>query len=151
MKGELCHEVEVAAAAEKVWAIYGTHEIGKLLPTLVPHAIEKVECEGDGGAGSTMKVFHTSDIPGPKSFKEEFVKVDHEKRVKEAKQVEGGFLAMGFLSYVVRFEIVEKGSDACAIKYTIDYDAGEGASVEASVIVTALTDIAQAVAKHLGA
>ncbi|CAN6236100.1 unnamed protein product, partial [Urochloa humidicola] len=68
----------------------------------VLHQVEVVR--GDGGVGTVIKVTLPPGIPGRHSYKEEFVKIDNENRVKEAAVIEGDILELGFITYVTRFE-----------------------------------------------
>ena len=95
-------------------------------------------------------VLYLLGIPGVKYDKEEVVKVDHEKRVVEAKQIEGGHLDLGFLSSHSRVEIVEKDANTCVIKGTIEYEIGEGSSADPSHITThSMAMLSEAIVKHL--
>lgn len=83
-------------------------------------------------------------------YKEKFVKIDHEKRLKEAIIVEGGYLDMGFKSYLVRLEILEKSSDSSIIRSTIEYEVEEEHAQNAAFVTTdALASISQVVSKYL--
>lgn len=56
MKGTLSHELDVKAPAGKVWEIYGTLQLSRLVPQLVPDLIEKIVVEeGDGGVGTVLR------------------------------------------------------------------------------------------------
>lgn len=63
--------------------------------------------------------------PGPQSY-EEFVKIDDESRVKEAAAIEGDILDLGFITYLTRFEIVEKGPGTSVIRSTVEYEYDDG-------------------------
>ncbi|KAF4393371.1 hypothetical protein F8388_023175 [Cannabis sativa] len=112
VSGQVFHELEVKAAANKVWEIYGNaQELGKLVVNNLKGSIQKIEVvEGDGGEFKF------------KSHKEKYTKVDNEKRVKEVEVIEGGYLELGFTLYRVRFEIIEKDEGCSIIKSTIEYD-----------------------------
>lgn len=89
-------------------------------------------------------------IPGPPYQKEEFVKVDNENRVKEAKVIEAGFLLFGFQSYLMRFEIVKKDNDSSVIRSTVEYEIDDKHASNASLVTTDLVaTIAQVIAKYL--
>lgn len=62
--------------------------------------------------------------------------VDHEKRVKIAEIIEGGFLDLGFTFYQVRIEVIEneKDENACTVKFTIEYEVKEEAAANASLV-----------------
>lgn len=87
-----------------------------------------------------------------KYVKDEVVKVDHEKRVMETKQIEGGHLDLGFLSSHTWVEIVEKDANTTVIMGTIKYEIGEGCPVDPSLIKTdGMAMLSEAIAKHLNA
>jgi hypothetical protein len=60
--------------------------------------------------------------PGSEAFKEKFVKVDDENRVKECLVTEGSFLDRGFKKYLVRIEIIGEEREASTIRSTIEYE-----------------------------
>ena len=61
-------------------------------------------------------------IPGLESYKEKFIKVDNENYIKEAQVIDGDILKLGFLSYMVRFEVIAKGPDSSVIRTTVEYE-----------------------------
>jgi len=64
-------------------------------------------------------------IPGLESYKEKFIKVDNENYIKEAQVIDGDILKLGFLSYMVRFEVIAKGPDSSVIQSTVEYEIDE--------------------------
>ncbi|KAM6582961.1 hypothetical protein CsatB_009963 [Cannabis sativa] len=125
VSGQVFHELEVKAAANKVWEIYGNaQELGKLVVNNLKGSIQKIEVvEGDGGVGTLIEFHFAPDGEFRfKSHKEKYTKVDNEKRVKEVEVIEGGYLELGFTLYRVRFEIIEKDEGCSIIKSTIEYD-----------------------------
>jgi len=66
-------------------------------------------------------------IPGLESYKEKFIKVDNENyiNIKEAQVIDGDILKLGFLSYMVRFEVIAKGPDSSVIRSTVEYEIDE--------------------------
>lgn len=95
-------------------------------------------------------MFCLPGIPGLQFSKEKFVKIDNEKRVKEALVVEGGFLDLGFRSVLYRFEIIEKDSNSSIIKSVIEYEIDEEHAANASfVTVSPLATITEAISKYL--
>lgn len=83
-------------------------------------------------------------------YKEKFVKTDNENYIKEAIGVEGGFLDVGCLSYLVRLEIIPKGCDSSIIRSTIEYETDDKCHVDSSLISTdLLATIADATTKYL--
>ncbi|ONK71966.1 uncharacterized protein A4U43_C04F14270 [Asparagus officinalis] len=151
MKGSLSHELEVALPAYEVWEVYSTLRLAELTVDLLPDVVSKFEVEeGDGGVGTVLRLTLGPGAPGMTYYKEKFIKIDHEKRLKDAIVVEGGYLNLGFSSYLVRFEILEKSSDSSIIKSTIEYELPDEHAANASFVTTAaLAAIAEGVSKHL--
>nr|WGU11343.1 norbelladine synthase 2 [Crinum x powellii] len=151
MKGSLCHELEVALPAGELWEVYGTLRLAKLVVELLPNAVSKVDVEeGDGGVGTVLHVIYAPGIPGLTYHKEKFVKIDHEKRLKDAVIVEGGHLDLGFSSYLIRFEILERPNNSSIVKSTVEYEVDEEHAASASFATTEpLAAIGEAVSKHL--
>ncbi|XP_010908499.1 norbelladine synthase [Elaeis guineensis] len=151
MKGSLFHELEVGLPASEVWEVYGTLRLAQLVVELLPHVIQKVDViEGDGGVGTVLKVTFAPGTPGVQFYKEKFVKVDNEKRVKEVLVVEGGFLDLGFRSVLFRLENIEKDSNSSFIKSTIEYEIDEEHAANASLVTTAfLATMAETISKYL--
>ncbi|KAI5010171.1 hypothetical protein ZWY2020_012308 [Hordeum vulgare] len=90
--GSLWHEFETDLPAADVWEVYGSLALGQLVPQLLPHVLSKVELvEGDGGVGTVLLVTFppAGASEEPRSYKEKFNVVDHEKYIKEAEIVEG--------------------------------------------------------------
>ncbi|CAL5030296.1 unnamed protein product [Urochloa decumbens] len=123
MKGSKSQEVEADVPAAELWKIYGTIRFVELVHQLLPQILYQVEIvSGDGGVGTVIKVTLPPGIPGRHSYKEEFVKIDNENRVKEAAVIEGDILELGFNTYLTRFEIVEKGPSSSVIRSTVEYE-----------------------------
>ncbi|KAL6651303.1 hypothetical protein ACP70R_010228 [Stipagrostis hirtigluma subsp. patula] len=126
MKGSKSHELAADVPASELWAIYGTLRFVELVHQLLPQVLHKVDVvRGDGGVGTVIQVTFPPGNPGPQSYKEEFVKIDDENRVKEAAAIEGDILNIGFLKYVTRFEIIEKGPGSSVIRSTVEYEFDE--------------------------
>ncbi|KAG1354246.1 S-norcoclaurine synthase 2 [Cocos nucifera] len=151
MKDSLFHELEVCLPAGEVWEVYGTLGLAQLVVELLPHVIQKIDViEGDGGVGTILHLTFPPGTPGIQFYKEKFVKVDNEKRVKEVMVVEGGFLDLGFRSVLYRLEVVEKDSNSSIIKSTIEYEIDEEHAANASFVTIAfLATIAEAISKYL--
>ncbi|XP_020085359.1 S-norcoclaurine synthase-like [Ananas comosus] len=151
MKGSVCHELDTDLPVDELWAVYGTLRLVQLAAELLPNIVQKVSTvHGDGEVGTVIQVNFVPGIPGPPYQKEEFVKVDNENRVKEAKVIEAGFLLFGFQSYLMRFEIVKKDNDSSVIRSTVEYEIDDEHASNASLVTTDLVaTIAQVIAKYL--
>lgn len=151
MKGSLCHEHEAALPAEELWEVYSKLRLAELVVELMPDVISKIDVEeGVGGVGTVLCLTFGPGVPGFTYYKEKFMKIDHEKRSKEAIIVEGGYLSMGFTSYLVRFEILEKSKDTSIIKSTIEYEVPEEHAQNASFVTTdAVALISEKVSNYL--
>ena len=97
------------------------------MPELLPHVLAKVELvSGDGGVGTILQLTFPPGIPGLQSYKEKFVKLDNENYIKETETIEGDILKLGFLYYMIRFEIIGKGTTCSVIRSTIEYEIDDG-------------------------
>ncbi|KAA0041657.1 hypothetical protein IC582_007412 [Cucumis melo] len=150
MVREISDESEIQAPAAKVWKLYGGLEIAKFIPVHLPNLIHKIEVlEGDGGEGTLLHVTFAHGLGGPTSYKEKFVKIDNENRIKIAEMVEGGYLDLGFTLYKFRVEIIEKSEESCIVKSSVEYELEEEATSNISLAsVQSLVVIAQAVNKY---
>ncbi len=93
---------------------------------------------------------HLLGIPGLQSYKEKFIKVDNKNYVKEAEAVEGDILKLGFLSYMIRFEIIRKGANTSVIRSTIEYEIGdEHPELQAMVSTASLAATAEKFAEYI--
>ncbi|KAI5010169.1 hypothetical protein ZWY2020_012306 [Hordeum vulgare] len=151
--GSLWHEFETDLPAADVWEVYGSLALGQLVPQLLPHVLSKVELvEGDGGVGTVLLVTFppAGASEEPRSYKEKFNVVDHEKYIKEAEIVEGGFLDLRFRKYLVRFEVVGKEDGRSVIRSTVEYEVDAEHAKNASLVSTeALAAVAEAITKHI--
>ncbi|XP_062093190.1 norbelladine synthase-like [Humulus lupulus] len=135
VSGQVSHELEVMAPANKVWEIYGTLRLAKLVEENLKTVIENIDVvEGDGGVGTVLNLHFVPGVAKYKSYKEKYTKVDDEKRVKEAEVVEGGYLDFGFTLYRVRFEMIEKDEGSSIIKSTIEYELKEDSAENISLV-----------------
>ncbi|XP_047079625.1 norbelladine synthase-like [Lolium rigidum] len=149
MKGSLCHELETGLPAADVWEVYGSLLLPELIPQVLPTIVAKVEVSGDGGVGTILHVTFCPGLP-LKYQKEKFIKVDHENLVKEAIVVEGTVLDLGFLKYLMRFEIVGSAAKNCVIRSTLEYEVADGDTNTASLASTdTLASLAEAITRHL--
>ncbi|CAN6229375.1 unnamed protein product [Urochloa humidicola] len=151
MKGSKSHEVEADIPAAELWKIYGTVRFVELVHQLLPQILYQVEVvRGDGGVGTVIKVTLPPGIPGRHSYKEEFVKIDNENRVKEAAVIEGDILELGFNTYVTRFEIVEKGPSSSVIRSTVEYEYDDGRpELEAAARTAPLAAAAERIVQYV--
>ncbi|WVZ65010.1 hypothetical protein U9M48_014444 [Paspalum notatum var. saurae] len=150
MKGSKVHEHETDVPASELWAIYGTLRAAELLPKLFPHVLAKVELvSGDGGVGTILELIFAPGIPGLKNYKENFIKVDNENYIKEVQTIECDLLKPGFLSYMVRFEIIAKGPNSSVIRSTIEYEIVDAhPELEATVSTAGLAATAAKFSEH---
>ncbi|XP_055824548.1 norbelladine synthase-like isoform X2 [Solanum dulcamara] len=119
MLGKFSEQIQVNAPTSEVWNLYGTFKLPNLVVEKLPHIVEKVELiERNGGAGSLLKVSLVGNAP----YKEKYVLVGDEKRVKEVEIVEGGFLDLGFKFFLIKWEILENDENSSIIKLTIDFE-----------------------------
>ncbi|KAK8527386.1 hypothetical protein V6N13_085217 [Hibiscus sabdariffa] len=115
----LTNELQVNVAASRVWELYRHLGISRLAAQQLQNVIHNVQVlEGDGGVGTKLKL---TFAPGNSSYTERFIEIDDEKKVKVAKGLEGGCLAIGCSVQIVRLEIIEKTSDSCIIRSDIGY------------------------------
>ncbi|XVF78207.1 hypothetical protein PTKIN_Ptkin14bG0111700 [Pterospermum kingtungense] len=115
----LTNELEVNVPARTVWKLYRHLGISMLAAQELKNVIQSVDVlEGDGGVGTVLKL---TFVPGNSSYTERFIVINDEKRVKVAKGLEGGCLAIGCSVQIVRFDIIEKASGSCIIKSDIAY------------------------------
>nr|CAD1845042.1 unnamed protein product [Ananas comosus var. bracteatus] len=106
-EGKPLHELEVGLPAGEIWEVYGTLRLARLAVELLPNILQKADIvHGDGGVGTVLHLTFPPGNPGPQYYKEKFTKVDNDNYVKEAVVIEGGYLQLGFTSYLVRFEIL---------------------------------------------
>ena len=88
-------------------------------------------------------------IPGLESYKEKFIKVDNENYIKEAQTIEGDLLKLGFLYYMIRFEVIPKGPNSSVIRSTIEYEIDDAhPELEAMVSTVALAATAEKFSEH---
>ncbi|KAK3198358.1 hypothetical protein Dsin_021773 [Dipteronia sinensis] len=148
--GKLCHELEVDVGASEVWELYGTLKLAKLVEQQLTSFFHKIEVlQGDGGVGTLLNIVL---VPGTFGYKERFTKVDNERRIKETEIVEGGYLELGFIFYIIRLEIIEnlEKESSSIIKTTIEYQLMEDMASNASIVtIQPLAHIAQTAKTYL--
>ncbi|KAL5216521.1 hypothetical protein ABZP36_007922 [Zizania latifolia] len=151
MKGSRSHELETDIPASQLWEVYGTLRAAELLPELLPHILAKVEVvTGDGGVGTVLQLTFPPGIPGLQRYKEKFVRVDNKNYIKEAEAIDGDILKLGFLSYLIRFEIIQKGPSSSVIRSTVEYEIGDGnPHLQAMVSTASLAATAEKFAEYI--
>jgi len=88
-------------------------------------------------------------LPGLQSYTEKFIKVDNENYTKEAEAIDGDILKLGFLAYMIRFEVISKGPNSSVIKSTIEYEIDDAhPEVEAMVSTALLAAAAEKFSEH---
>lgn len=138
MRKSQSHDFETDVPASELWEVYGTLRAAELLPELLPQVLSKVELvSGDGGLGTILELTFPPGIPGLEKYKEKFTKIDNEKYIKEAETIDGDVLKLGFLYYMVRFEIIVKGPSSSVIRSTIEYEIDDGHPELESMVSTA--------------
>ncbi|OVA01281.1 Bet v I domain [Macleaya cordata] len=157
MKYEFINELQVDASADDVWAIFGSPNLSKVFLELLPSMVEsKCILEGDGGLGTVFRVVYR---PGyvPHTYKEKIVTIDHDKRLKEVQQIEGGHLEMGFTSYMKSGQILEikDCNNSCIIRSITKYEIKDDLEVmnnNVSSLITGLDTLvafARAIPKYI--
>ncbi|XVF30512.1 hypothetical protein REPUB_Repub16aG0064300 [Reevesia pubescens] len=151
MHGHLSQDTQVGVPAAVVWDAYAGLELGRLVDKLLPDVIGRVEViEGDGGVGTIAKLTYPPGSPGIGYMIERFTKVDNENRVKETEVIEGGYKALGVDLVRIRLEILEKDSESCIIRSSIEYEVDDKLAEVASLVsIKPLEIMAEAVGKHL--
>ncbi|XP_042058825.1 norbelladine synthase-like [Salvia splendens] len=154
MYGTISDEMTVGVPATKAWKLCSTLQFPKVVKEALPDLISRIDVvQGDGGAGTILElIFHPGMGGGWKSYKEKFMVLDHEKRVKEVEVVEGGFLDLGFTLYRNRFEVIEvEGNEKqCIIRYAIEYELKEEAAANVALVaIQPLIAIMQHSAEYL--
>ncbi|PON49519.1 Bet v I/Major latex protein [Trema orientale] len=131
VSGELSqsHELEVNVGASQVWELYSSLRLAQLVEEKLSSVIQKINVvEGDGGVGTVLHLFFVPGAARFSDYKEKFTKVDHEKRVKEAEVIEGGYLEFA------RFEIIEKDDRSSIIKSTFEYQVNDDSAANVSLV-----------------
>ncbi|MCL7030496.1 hypothetical protein MKW94_019677 [Papaver nudicaule] len=153
MTYELTNEMAVNASANDIWAVYSSPDLPKLIVKLLPGVFERIDyVRGKGGLGTILRLVYP---PGsvPLTYKEEFVTIDHRKRLKEVLQIEGGYLAMGATFYMDSFEIIKTGRGSCVIRSKTAFEVPDEKNVDLKVSkyvsVDGLVSMATAISKYV--
>ncbi|XP_044483873.1 norbelladine synthase-like [Mangifera indica] len=151
MHGLVAANTLVAASAASVWEIYGTLQVLTIINTYLPDVLGRVKVlEGDGHAGTILNVTLPAGTPGVGYMEEEITKVENKKRVKQTKSLKGGFIAMGFESYITTYKIIENNSTSSIIRSTIKYKIDHKLANLTSLVNTNLVEtLAETVGKYL--
>uniref|UniRef100_A0A7N1A0S5 Bet v I/Major latex protein domain-containing protein n=1 Tax=Kalanchoe fedtschenkoi TaxID=63787 RepID=A0A7N1A0S5_KALFE len=149
VRGVLSSDHLVEAPASAVWSAYSGLELPRLITELLSDVLGVAEVvQGDGGVGTVIRVTSVPGSAGPGDFIDVYTKVDDEARVKEKETVEGGFRALGFSLYRMRFEVMEKGESAAVIRSTVEYEVEDEEKAKL-VSMKPLELIAEAVGKFV--
>ncbi|KAI3919357.1 hypothetical protein MKX01_038827 [Papaver californicum] len=137
VKKEIRYDLEVPTSADFIWSVYSSPDIPRLLrDVLLPGVFEKLDViEGNGGVGTVLDIVFP---PGavPRRYKEKFVNINHEKRLKEVIMIEGGYLDMGCTFYLDRIHVIEKTSKSCVIKSSVVYEVKQECADAMSKLIT---------------
>ncbi|XP_026448695.1 S-norcoclaurine synthase 2-like [Papaver somniferum] len=143
---ELINEFDIAASADDVWAVYSSPDLPKLIVELLRGVFENIEVvEGNGGL-----VYPNGSVP--LSYKETFVTMDNQKRLKEVRQIEGGYLEMRCTFYMDSFQILKKTYDSCTIRSITKYEVSAELAEKVSshvISVESLIILARAISKYV--
>ncbi|XWS58721.1 hypothetical protein CRYUN_Cryun08bG0058900 [Craigia yunnanensis] len=83
-------------------------------------------------------------------MKETFTKIDDEVRLKETEIIEGGFKDVGFEVYRICLQIIEKDTESCIIRSSVEYEIDEKLEEIASQATTKpLAIMAEVIGKYL--
>ncbi|KAI3832341.1 hypothetical protein MKX03_034658 [Papaver bracteatum] len=153
MRYKLINEFDVNASAVDVWEVYSSPNLPKLIVDLLPGTFERIDIvEGNGGVGTVLRlVFPPGTVP--LTYKEKIVTIDNSKRLKEVRQIEGGYLDMGVSFYMDSFQIIEKvGYNSCTIKSTTKYEINDdelAKKVSPLISVDSLVNMARGISKYV--
>ncbi|KAK4403752.1 S-norcoclaurine synthase 2 [Sesamum angolense] len=153
--GSVSREIEVNVSPTETFRVYGSLILVQLAMEAFPDKYYEFKVvKGDGGSNSIIEVFM---VPGvePDWYREEYMVVDYEKRIKSNRMLEGGVMDQGFISYVTTLRALEKegNPNACIMTGTIDYvvkDASSLPVVQSSIdgLYGIMTTVAAYVTKY---
>ncbi|GMI78908.1 hypothetical protein HRI_001560100 [Hibiscus trionum] len=151
MHAHIPQDTAVGIPATVVWDLYGGAKLGRLVDKLLADVIGKVEIvEGDGGVGTIIKLTFPPGGQMTGDMVEIIAKVDDENRVRENEVIEGGFKDLGFDLFRFRLEIIEKDSESCIIRSSMEYEIDDELEdvVSRYVSIRPLKIIAETAGKH---
>ncbi|MCL7035494.1 hypothetical protein MKW94_028277 [Papaver nudicaule] len=151
MRYELINEMEVAAPAEDIWAVYSSPNLPKLIVKLLPDVFERIDyVEGTGGVGTIIQVVYPAGSV-PRTLKEKFVTIDDHRLLKEVQQIEGGHIAMGVKFHMISFKIIKKSPASCIIRSKIEYIVPDNLAAKISPLINVegLVGMARAISKYV--
>ncbi|KAI3979193.1 hypothetical protein MKX01_017018 [Papaver californicum] len=136
VKKEIRYDVELPTSVDSIWEVYSSPDILRLLrDVLLPGVFEKLDViEEDGGVGTVLDIVSPPGVV-PR-YKEKFVNINHEKRLKEVILIEGGYLDMGYTLYLDRIHVIEKTSKSCVIKSSVVYEVKKACADAISKLIT---------------
>ncbi|KAI3517111.1 hypothetical protein L1887_16319 [Cichorium endivia] len=153
MFGSISEELDVKASIIQAWEVYSTLKIAMIIKSAFAQFSTIDILEGDGGVGTIVKITPHPGVPMGTAFKEKFTKIDHEKRVKEIKIIEGGYLDVGFTSYQMKLEFMENENEdsSCILRVTVEYEANEDvvANADANFVIKPLIDTLEVANKYI--
>ncbi|KAF8379051.1 hypothetical protein HHK36_028478 [Tetracentron sinense] len=151
MRGQVYNDLEVGASAEEVWAVYSSPELPRLIVELQPGVFEKIDIvQGNGRVDTVLHVVLAQGLPEPREWKEKFMKIDHKERTKVVRQIEGGYLGLGFRFYEIIFKIIAKDEHSCIIRSTTAFDIEESFEANASLInASSMWGMAKAISNYV--
>ncbi|PIA40396.1 hypothetical protein AQUCO_02500239v1 [Aquilegia coerulea] len=135
LHAEVWSELVVELPADEIWAVYSSHDLPRLIVELLPQRFDKIDIvEGDGGVGTIMYCVLNPANSGPQTWKEKIIKMDDKTRTKVVRQIEGGYLGIGFHMYEHIFTITPKDANSCIIRMTASFDVDDNSASNASLI-----------------
>ncbi|PIA64069.1 hypothetical protein AQUCO_00201396v1 [Aquilegia coerulea] len=149
MRAQVWSELEVSLSADDIWAVYSSPDLPRLIVELIPGFFQSIDVlQGDGTQGTILGITLLPTNSGPLVWKEQFTTIDHTNRIKVVRQIEGGFLDIGFTLCENIFTITSRGPNACTIRTTISFDVNEGFESNTSFI-TANWTMARAIVDYV--
>ncbi|KAL5725261.1 hypothetical protein ACHQM5_008423 [Ranunculus cassubicifolius] len=128
-------DLEVDLPASEIWAVYSSPDLPRLIVELLPARFEKIDVlQGNGGEGTVLHCVLKSGNSGPREWNEKIVKIDDKTRTKVVRQIEGGYLDVGFCHYEHIFTITEKDANSCTIRMTASFGVDEKFEANAKMI-----------------